>query len=217
MTLMGDTGVKVVILNACKTAAHNARDAIMGVAPALVRAGIPAVIAMQFNVPDKTALGFTRDMYRFLAMGRPLDSAVTEMRIGAYIGSSDKYFWGIPAIFMRAPDGVIWQPDPEVEKLFEAAVMAAAPQTSGDDLPGLITAVSNDIAALAGQVDERDLRYISRGWEDAQTELSTDPVNKAELQKIMTRLEDDLNAAGGLAKTVIPKLESLLKLVLQIG
>jgi hypothetical protein len=215
MTLMGDTGVKVVILNACKTAAHDARDAIMGVAPALVRAEIPAVIAMQFNVPDKTALGFTRDLYRFLAMGRPLDSAVTEMRIGAYIGSSDKYFWGIPAIFMRAPDGVIWQPDPEVEKLFEAA-MAAAPQSSGDNLPGLITVISNDIAALAGQVDERDLRYISRGWVDVQTELNAEPVDKEALQKVMTRLADDLNTTGGPAKAVIPKLESLLKLVLQL-
>jgi hypothetical protein len=215
MTLMGDTGVKVVILNACKTAAHDARDAIMGVAPALVRAEIPAVIAMQFNVPDKTALGFTRDLYRFLAMGRPLDSAVTEMRIGAYIGSSDKYFWGIPAIFMRAPDGVIWQPDPEVEKLFEAA-MAAAPQSSGDNLPGLITVISNDIAALAGQVDERDLRYISRGWADVQTELNAEPIDREELQKVMTRLADDLNTTGGSAKAVIPKLESLLKLVLQL-
>ena len=216
MTLMGNTGVKVVILNACKTAAHDARDAIMGVAPALVRAEIPAVIAMQFNVPDKTALGFTRDLYRFLAMGRPLDLAVTEMRIGAYIGSSDKYFWGIPAIFMRAPDGVIWQPDPEVEKLFEAAV-AASPQSVGDNLPGLMTAISNDIAALEGQIDERDMRYIRRGWEDAQTELNAEPVDKEELQKVMTRLADDLNTTGGSAKAVIPKLESLLKIVLQMG
>jgi len=216
MTLMGNTGVKVVILNACKTAAHDARDAIMGVAPALVRAEIPAVIAMQFNVPDKTALGFTRDLYRFLAMGRPLDLAVTEMRIGAYIGSSDKYFWGIPAVFMRAPDGVIWQPDPEVEKLFEAAV-AASPQSVGDNLPGLMTAISNDIAALEGQIDERDMRYIRRGWEDAQTELNAEPVDKEELQKVMTRLADDLNTTGGSAKAVIPKLESLLKIVLQMG
>lgn len=216
MILLGDTGVKVVILNACKTAAHDARDAIMGVAPALVRAEIPAVIAMQFNVPDKTALGFTRDLYRFLAMGRPLDAAVTEMRIGAYIGSSDKYFWGIPAIFMRAPDGVIWQPDPEVEKLFEAA-LASAPQSGGENLPGLITSISNDITALDGQVDARDLRYISRGWGDAQTVLIIEPIDKDGIQKVMTTLADDLNAAGGAAKSIIPKLESLLKLVLQMN
>jgi hypothetical protein len=110
---------------------------------------------------------------------------------------------------------VIWQPDPEVEKLFEAA-MAAAPQSSGDNLPGLITVISNDIAALAGQVDERDLRYISRGWADVQTELNAEPIDKEELQKVMTRLADDLNTTGGSAKAVIPKLESLLKLVLQL-
>jgi hypothetical protein len=126
MILLGDVGVKVVILNACKTAAADARDAIMGVAPALVQAGIPAVIAMQFNVPDTTALGFTRDLYRFLAAGYPLDAAVTEMRIGAYISSGDKYFWGIPAVFMRAPDGIIWQRDEQVLALFAAAQEAAA-------------------------------------------------------------------------------------------
>jgi CHAT domain-containing protein len=108
MFLIGNTGLKVVVLNACKTAEHGERDALMGVAPALVRAEIPAVVAMQFSVPDQTALGFTRDLYRFLAAGKPLDAAVTEMRIGAYIGAGDRYYWGIPVLFMRAPDGIIW-------------------------------------------------------------------------------------------------------------
>ncbi len=216
MILMGDTGIKVVILNACKTASHDARNAIMGVAPALVRAEIPAVIAMQFNVPDVTALGFTRDLYRFLAMGRPLDAAVTEMRIGAYINSSDKYFWGIPSVFMRAKDGVIWPYDPEVQKLFEEA-MASAPQSGGDNMPALIQSIGDAIKALDGQVDERDLRYITRGWDDINTELSNDPVAKEDAQKVLTRLADDLNAAGGAAAEIIPNLESLLKLVLQIA
>ncbi|RMG93099.1 MAG: CHAT domain-containing protein [Chloroflexi bacterium] len=108
MILLRNTAVKVVVLNACQTAAHGTEDALSGVAPALVRAEIPAVVAMQFPVPDKTALGFARDLYRFLAKGQPLDLAVTEMRIGAFINGADRYFWGIPVLYMRSPDGRIW-------------------------------------------------------------------------------------------------------------
>jgi hypothetical protein len=115
--LIAGRGVKVVILNACQTAAHGtgiaaheAGQAIMSVAPALVRAQVPAVIAMQFPVPDRIGVLFTRYLYTYLADGTPLDTAVTEMRTGAYFGEDDKIYWGIPTLFMRAPDGVIWQP-----------------------------------------------------------------------------------------------------------
>ncbi|MEJ2749433.1 MAG: CHAT domain-containing protein, partial [Anaerolineae bacterium] len=161
MYLMGNTGVKVVILNACKTAKQDARNAILGVAPALVQAEIPAVIAMQFNVPDKTALGFTRDLYRFLVSGFPLDTAVTEMRIGAFIGAGDRYFWGIPVLFMRAPDGIIWQPDPELLKLFEKA-QAEAVNMDQPSMAELVQTIADKFATIESELDERDARYIGR-------------------------------------------------------
>lgn len=100
---------KLVILSACQTATQGEGESLSGVAPRLVKAGIPAVIAMQFVVPDKTAIAFTRDFYDFLASGKPLDAAVTEARIGIYVDHDDKVFWAIPVLFMRSPDGVIWQ------------------------------------------------------------------------------------------------------------
>lgn len=109
--LLQGSSVKLCVLSACKTAATDASNAIMGVAPKLVWTGVPAVIAMQFIVPDKTAISFMHDFYEFLADGRPLDSAVTEARIGIYFDNDDKVFWGIPVLFMRAPDGVIWKRD----------------------------------------------------------------------------------------------------------
>jgi hypothetical protein len=105
--LIRGSGVKVVILNACKTAAQGRTEAFMGIAPALVQAEIPAVIAMQFAIPQKTALRFAKQLYTFLAMGRPLDRAITETRIN--ISGYDPVFWAIPVLFMRSPDGVIWQ------------------------------------------------------------------------------------------------------------
>lgn len=139
--LMQGVGIRVVVLNACQSAAPAEGEAIMGLAPALVRAQIPAVIAMQFPVPDDTALAFTRDLYSYLALGLPLDRAVTEMRLGAYTGAGDKIYWGIPVLFMRAPDGVIWQP----------RAGSVSPRTQGSAAPDASSTSSAPRQGGAGQ------------------------------------------------------------------
>ncbi|MCA9922295.1 MAG: CHAT domain-containing protein [Anaerolineales bacterium] len=109
--LVKGKSVRLIFLSACETAAHdenNTSDAIMGMAPKLVAAGVPAVVAMQYEVPEATAGAFTRDMYQYLANGKPLDAAVTEARIGVYFDNDDKLYWAIPVLFMRSPDGRIW-------------------------------------------------------------------------------------------------------------
>jgi hypothetical protein len=109
LNLLRVSDVKVVFLSACLTSAFGADQAIMGIAPRLLWAGIPAVIAMQFAIPDKAATTFMGDLYRFLAAGEPLDVAVAKARLGTYFKGRDKIYWGIPTLFMRAPDGVLWQ------------------------------------------------------------------------------------------------------------
>ena len=112
--LQGDD-TKLVMLSACQTAAtsedepdHKSARALMGVAPKLVWGGTPAVVAMQFNLPDDAGAPFMETFYEFLADGKPLDTAVTEARIGLYFDFDDQIFWAIPVLFMRAPDGNIW-------------------------------------------------------------------------------------------------------------
>ncbi len=116
MVLLRSSSVKLVVLSACETAAINEEakvrgenPAILGVAPRLVWDGVPAVIGMQFAVPEATAVQFMQDMYEFLADGEPLDAAVTEARIGAYFDDDENIYWAIPVLFMRAPNGNIWQ------------------------------------------------------------------------------------------------------------
>lgn len=101
------SATKIVILNACLTAAFTSDEAIMGIAPRLVWGGLPAVVASQFAIPDSTAKAFAADFYGALAHGTPLDAAITEARRLASF--DDARFWGIPVLFMRAPDGVIWE------------------------------------------------------------------------------------------------------------
>ena len=109
LVLLQDSNVRLVILNACETAATSEGKALMGVAPRLVWAGVPAVIAMQFMVPDPVAVAFMEDLYNAMAQGKPLDMAMTAARKGAYI-VNDEIYWAIPVLFLHAPDGVIWQP-----------------------------------------------------------------------------------------------------------
>jgi hypothetical protein len=110
LELLRNSSVKLVILSACLTAAFENDDALMGIAPRLVDGGLPAVIAMQFPVPDDAAIAFSQFLYASLAVGEPLDVAITKARKGVYFSGTDKVFWGIPVVFMRTPDGVIWQP-----------------------------------------------------------------------------------------------------------
>jgi CHAT domain/NACHT domain len=109
--LLNRMGITLAVLNACETARHSTRDALMGVAQALIREEIPAVIAMQFLVSETVALMFTRRLYDFLFRGDPLEKIVTETRVGIDINSEeDRISWGIPVLFMRARDGYLWKP-----------------------------------------------------------------------------------------------------------
>jgi hypothetical protein len=106
---------KLIILSACQSGAtsdksekSSSSQAFMGLAPKLVWGGLPAVVAMQYDLPNQAARPFMQTLYEFLALGKPLDTAVTEARIGLDFNILESPYWGIPVLFMRAPDGNIW-------------------------------------------------------------------------------------------------------------
>ena len=80
----------------------------VGMAPHLVRRGIPAVIAMQYAIADGTAKLFTDEFYRTLALGWPVDAVIQTTRnaISMEVGL-DRPDFAVPVLFMRAKDGVI--------------------------------------------------------------------------------------------------------------
>ncbi|WP_420645527.1 CHAT domain-containing protein [Candidatus Leptofilum sp.] len=106
---------KLIILSACQSGAtsdkaekSSSAQAFMGLAPKLVWGGLPAVVAMQYDLPNIAAQPFMQTLYEFLALGKPLDTAVTEARIGLDFNILESPYWGIPVLFMRSPDGNIW-------------------------------------------------------------------------------------------------------------
>jgi len=97
-------GVRLVFLNACETGRGGRVDWNRGVAPALVAAGVPAVVANQYAVVDGAATAFARDFYAQLARGRSLGDAAREARVavGREVGTGT-IDWAVPVVFARDP------------------------------------------------------------------------------------------------------------------
>jgi CHAT domain-containing protein len=109
--VVADSNLRLVVLNACETSMAGLKNAFGGVAHQLVRAGMPAVVAMQLSIADRSAVAFSREFYGALADGWPVDAAAQEGRrsIMTALGNQwNRYVdWAIPTLYMRAPDGVI--------------------------------------------------------------------------------------------------------------
>jgi hypothetical protein len=112
-----DSGVRLAVLSACEGARRDTVNAWSSVATALIRAGVPAVVGMQYRVTAKSAIAFSQRLYRDLAAGQPIDAAVTAGRL-AILGDSrdNESDWGIPVLYLRAGEGVLF-PRPAAERL----------------------------------------------------------------------------------------------------
>jgi hypothetical protein len=93
-----------VFLNACETGKGGSADFNRGVAPALLAAGVPAVVANQFSVLDVSATAFARHFYWALAQGRTIGDAAREARVAVnYSISGEAIDWAVPVLFVRNP------------------------------------------------------------------------------------------------------------------
>ena len=107
--LLAGEGVQLAVINACRAGSGGGGAA--SVAGALVRADIPAVVAMQGALTDEAAAAFAAAFYGAIAAGQPLDRAVTSARKAILaLGGAAAADWWLPALFMRSPDGLLWQP-----------------------------------------------------------------------------------------------------------
>ncbi|BAY24777.1 Miro domain-containing protein [Calothrix sp. NIES-2100] len=105
---LGNSSLGLAVLNSCQGAVVSDNQAFAGIAPNLVRRGIPAVVAMQYEVLDTTAKLFADEFYRTLALGWPVDAAMQTTRnaISMEVGLNKPDF-ATPVLYMRAKDGII--------------------------------------------------------------------------------------------------------------
>ena len=135
-------GIRLAVLGACQGGTRDRVNAWTGVAPALTRAGIPAVVGMQFAVKDRNAIAFSRQFYRALAAGQPIDAAVTDGRLAilSQSPSRDERDWGVPVLYLRVEDGVLF------------------PLTEPKPRPKVIEVPT--IEPARDEIDQRELRMV---------------------------------------------------------
>lgn len=163
-TYLNRSGLRLVVLNACDSA-RLALDPFRSLAPALVRADIPAVIAQQFSVDVDSARAFAADFYRALARGLPIDACVTEGRKAvldvAGLGRPD---WGVPVVYTRAADGKLFDLPPAavVPAAPPAAVVPAAPPAA---VAPAALPPAPDTTFVAGPPIRHPHGFFGRGYE----------------------------------------------------
>ena len=118
--LLVNNGVQLAVFNSCRgayTAASNALEngKERNLAEAVVKRGIPGVLAMAERIPDEVALTLTRLLYRNLNQGYPIDLSLSRARqglISAY--GSNQLYWALPVLYLHPEfDGFLPNDNPE--------------------------------------------------------------------------------------------------------
>lgn len=115
---------RLVFLHLCEGATVDFNASFAGLAPPLIRANIPAVVAMQYPITNKAAIAFSKTFYRELASGAPIDHAVQSGRWRITADVPDAYntrVFGAPVLYIQSGDGVILpsvrvEPDPGLDE-----------------------------------------------------------------------------------------------------
>lgn len=98
---------RLLVLNSCLGGSQSPNRTLSGIPPFLVRQGVPAIIAMQFEIPDEVAVTFARSLYVELlgprARGR-IDGALAEARRAMFQNAGDIYHSFAMPVLYRAED-----------------------------------------------------------------------------------------------------------------
>jgi hypothetical protein len=111
---------KLVVLNSCSGAQGQPGDLFSSMAADLIEGGIPAIIAMQFEISDQMAIAFSEAFYTYLGDGESIQTALAHTR--AELRARNFGEWISPVLYMRSPDGAIFR---------DVAEPAAAPDAAG--------------------------------------------------------------------------------------
>ena len=99
----------LVVLHLCEASRNDYSATFERLAPKLVRAGIPAVLAMQYPVPAKDATEFTQKFYAQLTEGTEIGQAVQEARRSFLDQAGADRVFGTPALYLQSVDGNLVQ------------------------------------------------------------------------------------------------------------
>jgi CHAT domain len=99
-----ELGVRVAVMNGCRTASRDTARVWSSVAAALLKAGVSSVVGMQHRILDGSAVAFAAAFYRAVAAGASLDDAVHAGRV-AIFDVPDAFGWGTPVLHLCTGSG----------------------------------------------------------------------------------------------------------------
>jgi CHAT domain-containing protein len=100
---------RLFFLNACDTADLAGEPSSPGLVPALIAAGAPAVVAMQYPISDATARVFAETFYRELLRNGQADWAAAVARKAVATGEVPALDWGAPVVYLQARHGFVFR------------------------------------------------------------------------------------------------------------
>jgi pSer/pThr/pTyr-binding forkhead associated (FHA) protein len=125
--VQGKSRLRLVVLNSCLGTEGSDSQPFSSTAAGLVRSGIPAVIAMQFEISDTAACAIAQTFYTSLALNMPVDAALTEARRKIFLSNRDSLEWATPILYMQVPDGQLFQFDLEAADVRDTGPVPQAP------------------------------------------------------------------------------------------
>lgn len=180
---------RLVVLNACRGGVIGERRAMqpgrgfVGLVPALLKAGVAAVVAMQHEVHDDMAIQFAESFYKRLSRGQwagHVDLAVALARNDCFVTNPSDWAFAALVLYLRAADGLLFDlPHSEAAEeavlLEEVLRMLHLPDVHiGDGVisageqrltltPPQAEALEKYLATTpAATADEREARYLAR-------------------------------------------------------
>jgi hypothetical protein len=149
--LLRSKGVRLAVLGACEGGRRDGINAWSGVAAALLRVGIPAVVAMQYTIDDDLAAAFMAAFYQALVAGYLIDEAVAAgraaIRAEATEGKRDVRDFGVPVLYLRSPGGAVFNP------VSDTAVAGKAASAAGQIVEQRVRAVAATGRLVGGVID----------------------------------------------------------------
>ncbi len=186
--------VRLAVINACEGAAGDVQAPSTGVATSLLQQGIPAVVAMQFSISDAIAIPFASEFYSAMAVGLPVDAAVTSARRNVWARFDDSGEWATPVLFLRAPDGNIFDlgalraTDAETGAL-QQAVIADTMENLDVDLAQL----RSMLASGSREVIKRLPTWLTDRWSTGGADRSAEDLYQLALAHMQAERWSDAN------------------------
>ncbi len=199
--------LRVALLNACEGARTSTEDPFTGVAQSLVRQGIPAVVAMQFEITDAAALVFSHEFFLSIADGYPVDAATSEAR-KAVFASGNVLEWATPVLYLRSADGKVFDvktapTPPDTDRLLAEARghVDHGNATAATGILDRVLAIEPEhpsAEALAAELRTAD--RVAELWERAKQVAETEPETARDLVDELRALDADHPGAIDLAR-----------------